>query len=288
MKKAGLGRGLDALMGGFDVEEIEEKQPEKSTPSSTEIDINLIDVNKDQARKSFDESKLSELSDSLKQHGMIQPLILTEKDGRYTIVAGERRYRAARMAGLKVVPAVIKDIDEDALLELSIIENIQREDLNPVEEAKAISLLMQEHGFTQEAVAKRIGRSRSAVANTLRLLVLPPKVQSFVETGELSAGHARTLVVLKDSETIAEVAAYMMEHDLSVRAAEEYVKKYMQPKKPKPEKPEKSPDVKAAESTLSKKLDAKVSINGTAKRGKIVIEYFSPEQLDALYNFLSE
>lgn len=288
MKKAGLGRGLDALMGGFDVEEIEEKQPEKSTLSSTEIDINLIDINKDQARKSFDESKLSELSDSLKQHGMIQPLILTEKDGRYTIVAGERRYRAARMAGLKVVPAVIKDIDEDALLELSIIENIQREDLNPVEEAKAISLLMQEHGFTQEAVAKRIGRSRSAVANTLRLLVLPPKVQSFVETGELSAGHARTLVVLKDSETIAEAAAYMMEHDLSVRAAEEYVKKLMQPKKPKPEKPEKSPEVKAAETTLSKKLDAKVSINGTTKRGKIVIEYFSPEQLDALYNFLSE
>lgn len=287
MKKAGLGRGLDALMMGF--EEAKENVPEVAAlPVPTEIDINLIDVNKNQARKSFDESKLRELSESITQHGMIQPLILTENNGRYTIVAGERRYRAARIAGIKKVPAVIKDIDENALLELSIIENIQREDLNPVEEAKAISILMQEHGFTQEAVAQRIGRSRSAVANTLRLLVLPPKVQSFVESGELSAGHARTLVVLKDSDMIAEAAAYMMEHDLSVRAAEEYVKKLMQPKKPKPEKAEKSPEVKAAETNLSKKLDAKVSINGSAKRGKIVIEYFSEEQLNSLYEFLSE
>ena len=285
-KSKGLGRGLDALMGGF--EEVEEKAPEQALPSSTEIDINLIDVNKDQARKSFDEAKLKELSESLVQHGIIQPLILTEKDGRYTIVAGERRYRAARMAGIKSVPAVIKDIDEDALLELSIIENIQREDLNPVEEAKAISLLMQEHGFTQEAVSKRIGRSRSAVANTLRLLVLPAKVQSFVESGELSAGHARTLVVLKDTDMIVEAAAYMMEHDLSVRAAEEYVKKLTLPKKPKAVKAEKTPEVKAAEANLSKKLDAKVTINGSAKKGKIVIEYFSAEQLDALYNLLSE
>ena len=269
-KSKGLGRGLDALMGGF--EEVEEKAPEQALPSSTEIDINLIDVNKDQARKSFDEAKLKELSESLVQHGIIQPLILTEKDGRYTIVAGERRYRAARMAGIKSVPAVIKDIDEDALLELSIIENIQREDLNPVEEAKAISLLMQEHGFTQEAVSKRIGRSRSAVANTLRLLVLPAKVQSFVESGELSAGHARTLVVLKDTDMIVEAAAYMMEHDLSVRAAEEYVKKLTLPKKPKAVKAEKTPEVKAAEANLSKKLDAKVTINGSAKKGKIVIE----------------
>ncbi len=286
MKKVGLGRGLDALMGSF--EELEEKLPENVPGMPTEIDINLIDVNKDQARKSFDESKLKELSESLVQHGIIQPLILTEKDGRYTIVAGERRYRAARMAGFKAVPAVIKDIDGDKLLELSIIENIQREDLNPVEEAKAISLLMQEHGFTQDAVAKRIGRSRSAVANTLRLLVLPAKVQSYVESGELSAGHARTLVVLKDANVIAEAASHIMEHDLSVRAAEDYVKRLTMPKKEKPEKAEKPAEIKSAEAQMSAALDAKVSINGSAKRGKIVIEYFSAEQLDALYSVLSK
>ena len=283
--KKGLGRGLESLMG---VSAALEQETVNNTPK-TEIDIDLIDVNKEQARKAFDEEKLKELSESIKMHGIIQPLILTEKNGRYTIVAGERRYRAARMAGIKKVPAAVRSFEEEKLLELSLIENIQREDLNPVEEGRAILKLMQEHGFTQETVALRIGRSRSAVANTLRLLSLPEAVLELVKNGELTAGHARTLVSLKDEEQIMSAARYMMENGISVRAAEEYVKALTEPKKEAPKKTSaKSAEMKYAERVISENLDTKVQISGSASKGKIVINYYSDEQLQALYEFLTK
>ena len=281
MKKSGLGRGLDSLMG------LESTAPKES--GLQEIDINLIDINKDQARKHFDGEKLQELCQSIRQHGIIQPLILTKKAERYTIVAGERRYRAARLAKMKTVPAVIKEFGSDRLLELSIIENIQREDLNPIEEAKAVDMLMQEHGYTQEAVSERIGRSRSAVANMLRLLVLPQHVQNQVEEGALSAGHARALVALKDDKKIALAAEEIVKEGLSVRATEDLVKRLLAPPKPSGSKVEKKPaEIADAESVLSGSLHTRVHIKGNAQRGRIVIEYFSADQLNALFAFFTE
>lgn len=283
--KKGLGRGLESLMG---VSGELERETVANTPK-TEIDIDLIDVNKEQARKAFDEEKLRELSESIKLHGIIQPLILTEKNGRYTIVAGERRYRAARMAGIKKVPAAVRSFEEEKLLELSLIENIQREDLNLVEEGRAILLLMQEHGYTQETVADRIGRSRSAVANTLRLLSLPESVLELIKTGELSAGHARTLIPLKNEEQIKKTAQHIIESGMSVRGAEELVKSMTQPKKTEQKKSVAKPaEIKHAERVMSDTLDTKVQISGTASKGKIVINYYSDEQLQALYEFLTK
>ena len=284
MKKTGLGRGLESLMG---VSEELEKESVKDSPLR-EIDIDLIDVNKGQARKEFDKEKLKELGESIKLHGLIQPLILTENNGRYTIVAGERRYRAARMVGIKTLPAVVRTFDESKLLELSLIENIQREDLNPVEEGKAILLLMEQHGFTQEQVSERIGRSRSAVANTLRLLTLPKKVLELVKDGTISAGHARALIPLKSEELIYSTAAKVAAEGLSVRQTEELVKRMGEAKKEKAAKPDKTPEIRDAENKLSAKLDTKVTINGTAKKGKLVINYYSAEQLNELYEMLTD
>lgn len=278
--KKGLGRGLGALMGDSAISAITEEKPQ------LEISINLIDVNKEQARKRFDEEKIAELAESIRQHGIIQPLILRKHGERYTIVAGERRYRAARKLKLKTVPAVIRDIDEDKLLELSIIENIQREDLSPIEEAHAISLLMDEHGYTQETVSERIGRSRSAVANTLRLLTLPEGIKQLVNDGTLSAGHARALIPLKTNGGIEEAAAKVIEKEMSVRETEAYIKKLLE-KKPEKRAEERAPEFKEAESRMSEKLSTKVKISGGKERGRITIEYYSAEQLDELYEMLS-
>ena len=192
MAKKALGKGLGALM---DIrEEIDQEQ--QKTPS--EIDIQLIDINPNQPRKNFDAEKLRELAESIRQHGIIQPLVLKPEKARYLIVAGERRYRAARMAGLKQVPAVIKEVTDQELLQLSIIENIQREDLNPLEEAEGIAELMAQFSLNQEEAAEILGRSRSAVANSLRLLNLPQSVKEAVVEGKLSAGHARALLAIRD------------------------------------------------------------------------------------------
>ncbi len=283
MKKTGLGRGLESLMGVS--AEIERETV--SEGSRSEVDINLIDVNKEQARKAFSEEGIRELADSIKLHGIIQPLILTKHNGRYTIVAGERRYRAARLAGLKTVPAVVRTFEEEKLLELSLIENIQREDLNPVDEAKAILRLMQQHGYTQETVSERIGRSRSAVANTLRLLSLPEGALELVKTGELSAGHARALIPLKYEELVLRYADIVIKQDLSVRATEELVRKYGKVRPESERVSYRDPAMREAEDVLSAKLETKVRITGGEKKGKIVIEYYTGEQLQSLYEYLT-
>ena len=278
MKAKGLGRGLDALLSGPDV--LEEK------PAEQQIPINRIDAAKDQPRKHFDEESLRELADSIRQHGVIQPLILRKEGDRYSIVAGERRYRAARMAGLREVPAIVKEYDARQVLEVSIIENIQREDLNPIEEAEAIALLMREYGLSQEQVAARLGRSRRAGANSLRLTALPDRVAAMVVAGELSAGHARALLPLKEEKRLCAAAAHVVARGLSVRETEKYAKTLLATPTAKRE-PRTDPDILHAQEALSDKLETRVRIQGNRDSGKIVLSYFSPEQLDALYERLT-
>ena len=273
--KRGLGRGLSALMGEDNISE------DVTMAGESLIQVGLIDVCADQPRKHFDEEKLGELSSSIKQHGIIQPLILKKKGDRYMIIAGERRFRAARMAGLKEVPAIIKDFDDKEILEVSIIENIQREDLNPIEEAQAIDMLMNEYDFTQETVAERLGRSRPAIANTLRLLTLPDFAQEQVILGNISAGHARAMVTLRERPLIAAAIDEVKTKGLSVRQTEELVKRLSRPKKEYD--PEKYNPFLHAEIELSTALETTVKIKGNENRGKIVIDYSNKEQLESLY-----
>lgn len=280
MAKKALGKGLGALMGMEDASAEAEKQPAR------EVDIQKIDINKEQPRKHFDEEKMRDLADSIRQHGVIQPLVVKpEANGRYTIIAGERRYRAARMVGLKQVPVVTKEVTDRELLQISMIENIQREDLNPLEEAQGIAALMEQFSLTQEEAAEILGRSRSAVANSLRLLNLPESVKKRIIAAELSAGHARALLAIKDRTLLEKAAAYVVEKQFSVRETESYVKRLLT-ERPRPQKKPQTPEFEAAEREIGEILETKVHFNGSDRRGRIVIEYFSKEQLYTLYEYL--
>ncbi len=276
--KKGLGRGLDALLGDY-------TQP---TPEGVqELDIHLIDTNAGQPRKDFDQEKLQELADSIRQHGVVQPILLRQNEERYVIVAGERRFRAARLAGLEKVPAIVKDLDEAQVMEVALIENLQREDLNPIEEAAAIRFLMQQHDLTQEEVSKRLSKSRPAIANSLRLLTLPEPVQAYLRNGKLQAGHARALAGLQDPEAQAVLADKIVGEGLSVRAAESLAREQGQkPPRQKKEPPATDPDLAAAEASLREWLGTKVSIQGSSQRGRIVIEYYNAELLQGIYDLL--
>ncbi len=274
--KRGLGKGLGALMA----------DAATSGEGVTEVDILLLDNNKNQPRKTFDKEKLEELAQSIKTHGIMQPILVCEKNGRYTIVAGERRFRASRMAGLKKVPVIVREFSEREILELALIENIQREDLNAMEQAAALKELTELYDLTQEEVAGRVGKSRSAIANLMRLLSLPAATQKRVEQGELSAGHARSLLSLPESD-IDKTATAVCTKGLSVRQTEELVRDML---KPKPEKkPDEAtpPEIKSAQRSLSEALSTKVKIQGDYKRGKILIEYYNKEQLEQLFDALS-
>lgn len=280
MAKKALGKGLGALMGMEDASAEAEKQPAR------EVDIQKIDINKEQPRKHFDEEKMQDLADSIRQHGVIQPLVVKpEANGRYTIIAGERRYRAARMVGLKQVPVVTKEVTDRELLQISMIENIQREDLNPLEEAQGIAALMEQFSLTQEEAAEILGRSRSAVANSLRLLNLPESVKKRIVAAELSAGHARALLAIKDRTLLEKAAAYVVEKQFSVRETESYVKRLLT-ERPRPQKKPQTPEFEAAEREIGEILETRVHFNGSDRRGRIVIEYFSKEQLYTLYEYL--
>ena len=276
--KKGLGRGLDALLGDY-------TQP---TPEGVqELDIHLIDTNAGQPRKDFDQEKLQELADSIRQHGVVQPILLRQNGERYVIVAGERRFRAARLAGLEKVPAIVKDLDEAQVMEVALIENLLREDLNPIEEAAAIRCLMQQHDLTQEEVSKRLSKSRPAIANSLRLLTLPEPVQAYLRNGKLQAGHARALAGLQDPEAQAVLADKIVGEGLSVRAAESLAREQGQkPPRQKKEPPATDPDLAAAEASLREWLGTKVSIQGSSQRGRIVIEYYNAELLQGIYDLL--
>ena len=276
--KKGLGRGLDALLGDY-------TQP---TPEGVQqVDIRRIDTNAGQPRKDFDQEKLQELADSIRQHGVVQPILLRQNGERYVIVAGERRFRAARLAGLEKVPAIVKDLDEAQVMEVALIENLQREDLNPIEEAAAIRFLMQQHDLTQEEVSRRLSKSRPAIANSLRLLSLPEPVQAYLRNGKLQAGHARALAGLQDPEAQAVLADKIVGEGLSVRAAESLAREQGQkPPRQKKEPPATDPDLAAAEASLREWLGTKVSIQGSSQRGRIIIEYYNAELLQGIYDLL--
>ena len=281
MGKKGLGKGLDALLGDF-------TEPQKA--GLQEVDIYLIDTNEDQPRKSFDKEKLQELSDSIKLHGVVQPIVVRKIGERYSIIAGERRYRAARLAGLSTVPVVIKEMNEMQAMEVALIENIQRENLNPIEEAAAIKSLMDLHDLTHEEVSKRISKSRPAVSNAVRLLSLPDEVQDMVKQGKLQAGHARAILAIPDDLNRTIVARRIAESGASVRETERIVKaelnSKMESKTPRKEKRIEDPDLKAAEDAMRDRLGTKVCIHGSAAKGKLVIEYYTKDQLSGLYDLL--
>ena len=279
-----LGKGLGALLG----DEAMDFSPSTAASHAavTEIPVNEIDRYTKQPRKIFDEEKLKELAESIKTHGIVQPIVVKENAGRYTIIAGERRYRAARIAGLATVPVVIKNLNDRELMEVSLVENLQREDLNPLEEAEAIRLLMEEYELTQERVSERISRSRSAVANILRLLTLPEPVKQLIYDNLLSSGHARTLVSLPEDAQKIRLASEIVTRNLSVREAEKLVQKLNEPAR-KPTVKSVIPEFQTAEENLSRSMGTKVKIAGDDKKGKFIIDYYSAEQMESIYEFLS-
>ena len=277
--KKGLGRGLDALLDPYsDANGAQETGVQQ-------ISVLEIDTNAAQPRKQFGEESLKELAASIQVHGIVQPLLVKKKRGRYLIVAGERRFRAARLAGLNEVPVIVVDYDEAKMQEVSLIENIQRENLNPVEEASAIRFLMKQHDMTQEEVSDRIGKSRPAVANSLRLLSLPDEVTAYLKSGTLTAGHGRAIAGLPDAETQVRIANEAVRLGYSVRALESRVKNMGQPKPEKKKKAEAalSADLTSVEDTFRETLGTKVKITGNEKRGRILIEYYSKDDLERIY-----
>lgn len=280
MKKKRLGRGLGSLIAS--VEKVVNITDEERNNALQEIDIDRIVRGEYQPRKHFDEDALNELADSIKAQGIIQPLVVRAQQGsRYELIAGERRWRAAQIAGLQKIPVVIRDIDRQAAAAIALIENIQREDLNPLEEAEALKRLIEEFDLTHQQVADSVGRSRTAVTNLLRLLELSEPIKTWVNQGVLSMGHARALLALAGDEQI-DAAKIVVKRSLSVRETEVLVKRYQAPAEIKI-KAEVDPDIKRLENTLSEKLCAKIAIQQTkAGSGKLVIHYHSADELEGI------
>ena len=296
INKKGLGRGLEELLSVFD-EETEEKedvavqpQPKQTKPASGVMEIALDEIvaNPNQPRKIFNEEALNELAQSIKMHGVIQPIVVNERDdGKYLIIAGERRWRASKIAGMTTIPAIIKRYTEKQVKELSLIENLQREDLNPVEAARAIKQLMEEYKFTQEMVADRIGKSRPAIANTLRLLALPQDILAMVEENRLSAGHARCLVAVPDANVQYKFATMSADNKMSVRDLEKQIRNYLSPKPTKiKEKVEQSIELKELVNEMQRAFSTKVSVIGNDQKGRIYIDYYSRDDLDRICEIL--
>ncbi len=288
--KKGLGKGLEALFSVYDEENEKEENINNVTSNNVkrdndgvlEIPIDEVHPNPNQPRKNFDQTALEELAQSIKNHGVIQPLVVNKEDNGYMIIAGERRWRASKIAGLEFIPCIIKNYTEKQIKEIALIENLQREDLNPVEAAKAIKQLMDEYNFTQEIVADRIGKSRPNVTNLLRLLSLYPDVLKLVENGRLSAGHARCLVVVSDYTTQLKFANMACDNKMSVRDLEKTVKNYLNPKKLSNQKSEQSVELKELVNEMQRVFSTKVSVIGNDKKGRIYIDYYSRDDLDRI------
>lgn len=277
-RKAGLGKGLDVL--------IPETKTVKMTEVKTEdmVDINKVEPNKEQPRKTFNEDSLIELSESIKQHGIVQPLVVAKRNDYFEIIAGERRWRAAKLAGLKKVPVVVKDYSPQEIMEIALIENIQREDLNPVEEALAYQRLIQEYNLKQDEVAERVSKSRTAITNSIRLLKLDERVQSMLIEENISSGHARALLAVKDNDEQYTMAMKIFDEKLSVRETEKLIKSLGKEKKPGKKKELKNEFVyRDLEEKLKMITGTKVTINRKSeKAGKIEIEYYTPEDLEKI------
>ncbi len=281
--KHGLGRGMMALMDDQEVTRGQENR-------TNSIDINMIIPNRYQPRKSFNEEALKELADSIHDKGVLQPVIVTELgDGRFELVAGERRWRAAKIAGLLEIPVIIKDFSDEDKLEIALIENIQREDLNPLEKAEAFREIIDRLNLSQEDLAKKIGKDRTSVTNTLRLLKLPEFVRERLVSGEISEGHARAILAIEDIDSIIELTRYVIEKGLSVRETEAAVKNINKDAAPVKVKKERKhfPEIEAIQERFIKAIGAKVEIKGTINKGKIEIHYFSKEDLENIYGYIS-
>ncbi len=281
--KKGLGKGLDALFADNLVE------LEESKRADTVLRLSQIEPDKNQPRKHFEEDAMEQLASSIKAHGLIQPIIVTPIDSdRYRIIAGERRWRACRMAGLEEVPVLIREYSPQEISEISLIENLQREDLNPIEEALGYRNLMEGYGMTQEKIAERVSKSRSAVANTLRLLALPEQLLDFIKTEELSAGHARALLSVEDADTQLALANRIITEGLSVRQAEELVKKSKkEPKVPATADPAVAQAIKELETRASARVGNKVTIHHKPNnKGKVEICYYSVSELEKIIEIL--
>ena len=255
----------------------------------TQIETKLIDTNPNQPRKRFDEESLQELAVSIKNYGVIQPILVSPKEGgRYELIAGERRLRASKMAGLSFIPAIVKRFTESEMAEIALIENLQREDLNPIEEARAYRALMDKYGFTQEELADKLGKSRPVIANSLRLLSLNPVVVEMVETGRLSAGHARCLAAIKDMGVQATYALAACDKQLSVRQLENMVRAYLKPvKEPKTQrKTFISPELKELVNNMQRTFGTKVKAVGNNEKGRIFIDYYTKDDLIRIYELI--
>ncbi len=308
-KARGLGRGLDALFGDVEISPREEStakktaKPEKKAKTTKKpaeikadpeenkensvlyIDINRIKPNESQPRKSFDEEKLEELAASIEEHGLIQPIVLREVKNGYEIVAGERRWRAARIIGMKEIPCIVKELTDEENMLLAIIENMQREDLNPIEEAEGLKKMIDVYGLTQEKVSKSVGKSRPYITNSLRLLKLPAPVQQLTAEGKLSMGHARALVSVKDQDLQIKMAQRAVDEDLSVRQMEALARE-TKPTAKKRRTVRKSADLIRVEDDLKNALGTRVNLNRKGKKGLIEIEFYSDDELERLIELL--
>lgn len=293
MGKGGLGKGLDALFpSNVNVNTLGDIAP-TTTEKIVEMKINDIEPNINQPRKNFDDDKIDDLAASIAEHGVLQPIIVTKKDKYYQIIAGERRWRASKKAGLKTIPAIVREYDEKKIREVALIENIQRQDLNALETARAIKELMEEHELTQEEIAKTLGKSRSAIANTLRILNLDKRVQDMIEEGKISEGHARSLASIADAKRQYQFALDIVNLDLSVRDTEEMMKEAKTKTNSKKTKKKETSKLdiiyKDVENRLKKSLETKVSFKPITKsKGKIIIEYFSNDELERILEILEK
>ena len=290
MAKRGLGKGLDSLISA---EAVKSTKNDETAQAETFVKITRVEPNREQPRKNLDEDALQELADSIKQYGLLQPILVQDRKDYYEIIAGERRWRAAKLAGLKEVPVIIKDYTEQEIMEISLIENIQREDLNPVEEALAYKRLLEEFHLKQDELAERVSKSRTTITNSMRLLRLCEYVQQMIIDGKLTTGHARALISIEDEEQQKQLAERIFDEKLSVREVEKIVKEILNPVEKKQEKKEIPQSIQYIyeniEKKLEEKLSRKVEINAKGKNGsgKIEIEFYSNDDLDRLIDALS-
>lgn len=295
VKRNGLGKGLDSLIPNKTEKTVKtEKKPEQKTEESQNssgemlVKINQVEPNREQPRKEFDEDSLMELADSIKQFGILQPLLVQKRKDYYEIIAGERRWRAAKMAGIKEIPIIIREYTDQEIVEISLIENIQRENLNPIEEAMAYKRLLEEFHLKQDEVAERVSKSRTAVTNSMRLLKLSPRVQQMIVDDMISTGHARALLAIDDEEQQYQLANRIFDEKLSVRETEKLVKALKNPKKEiKKQKPEHTFVYDNIEEQMKNIIGTKVSVNPKANgKGKIEIEYYSEDELERIYDLI--
>lgn len=290
MAKRGLGKGLDTLISA---EAVKPMMKEETGQAETLVKITKVEPNRGQPRKTFDEDTLQELADSIKQFGLLQPILVQDRKDYFEIIAGERRWRAAKLAGLKEVPVIIKNYTEQEIMEISLIENIQREDLNPIEEAVAYKRLLEEFHLKQDELAERVSKSRTTITNSMRLLRLCEYVQQMIIDGKLTTGHARALISIENEEQQKQLAERIFDEKLSVREVEKIVKGILNPVEKKPQKEELPQSIQYIYEDIEKKLEEKlsrkveISAKGKGGSGKIEIEFYSNDDLDRLIDALS-